>query len=454
MTNKNKVDIWELLESSLAAQGPQMQSQTTSDPRSPEQQLVDKKRFKKWSQIATALGVVFWFYVITKLFVIDLDVLAVSALGPSFEWILWFKSVLFLILLVVSGLFLWGWFTLFTVMYVLFFPLILVFWKIPSYIYKKRSWLLLMSFINTVGLGIKNLRYNIESKSIFIICAVLILFTNIPLVLGAAAAILLFILIWASVRTVSLVFKTDWFLQVHEKIILKFVDSSFVSSLTTVKDELKYGQLKVLNTEQVNSITSSIYFSMLVNKSLYFWAYQLKQYRQSGMMIIFNSLSFLSLFICTVLVFWLINTSVYKIDPTQFNTGSSVSLLAMFVYSMSTLFLNDAAGISPVGNIALVVRILAAFFGTIFLLTILANFLMANRHSRNNESLDNIVKVLKERAKKEDDVFRNEFSLTVDEAQEKLEQLGKGLHAFVKLLGSAIPKDFMTSDVEAKNIKK
>lgn len=126
----------------------------------------------------------------------------------------------------------------------------------------------------------------------------------------------------------------------------------------------------------------------------------------------------------------------------------------MFVYSMSTLFLNDAAGISPVGNIALVVRILAAFFGTIFLLTILANFLMANRHSRNNESLDNIVKVLKERAKKEDDVFRNEFSLTVDEAQEKLEQLGKGLHAFVKLLGSAIPKDFMTSDVEAKNIKK
>ncbi len=262
---------------------------------------------------------------------------------------------------------------------------------------------------------------------------------------------LILILFWAAFRTVKLTFQKDWFIKIHEQFITKVVDSKIVAGLTTLNDDIATGKVQKLDANQLATVTTSISGSMLINKGLYFWAYQLQKYKQSGMSIIFNAFTFVWLFTGTVYVFWLVNTAIFKIDPGQFNIESSGSGIAILVYSMSTLFLNDGAGISPAGTTALVVRLIAAVFGSIFLLTVVANILMVIRQSRDNASLEGIVTKLKDRAKKQDEVFKQQFSLSVDEARLKMEQLNQGIHGLIGMINAAIPSDFMSPTKGKKN---
>jgi hypothetical protein len=445
-----KVDLWSLLEQSANP----LDSPPSSSTKKPseEEARKNKKKIKRFLLFADCLSLLFWLYVLTQLFLINLDSWLVHISPEPIATLLTYKYVLFFTISIVVGVFFWKWLTAALLLYVFSFPLLAICWRIPRLLYKSQGWLGVMGFVNWAGLAIKNLRYNLISKSLAIISAVIILFTNIKFLIILAIVCLFFLLTWGSGRTVRLALRSNWFVEIHEKIINKFVNSGFLKGLVTVNEDLKTGHLSKLDNTQVSSLTNNIQFGLIATKGLYFWAYQLQQYREKYINVLFNITTFVWLLLGGALTFWLVNIGLYKIDPSQFSASDThISNLSMLVYSISGLFFSDGAGIIPSADLAQISRILAGLFGTVFLLTVVMNVVMILRQSKDDRTLNKTVGNLKKRAGELDDEFQGQFSISPDEALEKMVQMKRGMYSFIALLTSRIPKDFMRIEDDSKD---
>lgn len=438
------------MEKSVASSVPE--SVPVGKKKSDEEIKQNKKKIKRFLVFADCVSMLFWLYVVIQLFLFNLDGWLISATPEPLSSLLAYKYILFFTGCIVFGIFFWKWLAALLVGYVLFFPILASTWRIPRLLYKTQGWLGIMGFINAIGLSIRNLRYNLIAKSLAIISAVIILSTNATYLIIPAMLCIFVLLIWGSVRTFKRTIRANWFIEIHEKIINKFVSSDFLKGLISVNEDIKNGQVTQLDSTQVATLTNNIQFSLIATKGLYFWAYQLQQYREKYINVLFNIATFLWLLIGGALAFWLINIGLYKIDVSQFTSlETPITNLAMLVYSISGLFFNDGAGINATGSLAQISRILAGFFGSIFLLTLVMNVAMTLRQSKDDAALNKTVKNLKKRANELEKEFQGQFLITPDEAVEKMVQMKKGVHSFLSLLSSMIPTDFIkTNDKESK----
>src|SRR5215207_8408620 len=90
--------------------------------------------------VREVLAIFVWGYVITKLFIFDIDNFLVERFIPNYAWLLNYK---FFIIIVITSIIwlitknrqiiLWS-------LFVLFYPLIIFLWRIPALIFKRKSW--------------------------------------------------------------------------------------------------------------------------------------------------------------------------------------------------------------------------------------------------------------------------------------------------------------------------
>src|SRR5580700_5126471 len=93
--------------------------------------------------VREVIAISFWIYAICKLLVFDIDVAIINYVNPRYIWVAQYKFLLLLgtlsvVVLITKNKHLIVWF-----LYVLFYPLIALCWKIPRFAFKKGSWLLL-----------------------------------------------------------------------------------------------------------------------------------------------------------------------------------------------------------------------------------------------------------------------------------------------------------------------
>jgi hypothetical protein len=392
------------------------------------------------------MGSVVWVYALVKLAIIDIDRILLEAAVPGSAWILDYRALLFLLAVCLTSIFLWRWLALAAIGYVLFFPLVIVFWKVPALIIRRklyRGWLMWMVVFNGLVNFVRNLRYYLVSKSLLIIVVLGILFMSNKYVLIFSAIILLLLLAWAIERILFDTFRTSWFLRVQKRAldtvtswILK-PEQRWSAEILAKRDE------GTLNSTELQNVASRIQLEIVANQFLYYWAYKLRQYSQSQLSFLFNSFSYGLLFLGSVLVFWLLNLALLKVEPGQFAFDDYPSRIAMLLYSLSSLVLNDGGGVSPQGDLAFILRVIAGFYGIFFLSVFVVNLLFTYRGAREDTELRSTVEDLRERAKAHEAEFRAALQVSFDEACDRLLALGLGTFVMViRLLKSAVPPDF------------
>lgn len=117
--------------------------------------------------IREVLAVLIWGYVITKLFIFDVDNFLVGKLVPEYTWLLTYKF--FIIIVVISivwlvtkkiQIILWS-------LFVLFYPAIIILWRIPVLIFKKKSWNFAFAFIDSIVYFFKSIKKSFITMSFF-----------------------------------------------------------------------------------------------------------------------------------------------------------------------------------------------------------------------------------------------------------------------------------------------
>ena len=379
--------------------------------------------------VRETLAVLFWAYVLIKLFVFDIDIFLMNRFLPRYVWLLNLKFFILiggiaLIWLVTKNKYILAW-----SLYVFFYPAIILLWKIPFFIFKQRSWILAFAFINSIISFFKSIKYNFIISAFFLASlAVIFSFSNEKL-LWFASAVILGVLLTTYVNRFILVFKPSSIFQVHIKIFSGIRKHG--SSYFTLDESIKNLPLEKLDQKQMEKWTTNLQMSVLFNRVCLFAAKKLRDYQNSGINIISYVLTILMLIVLTIFSFATINYALFKIDAGLFSYPVIPSFFTFFYYSFNSLLFNSIQEITPIMPISQIVSMMEFFFA-LFLVVIFVSLLLSVRNQRHTEELNEVIKGIEGQGKDMEGFIRDEYKInSIDDAIAELEKLKAGMAKFI-----------------------
>lgn len=440
-------DVWLVL-GRCSGITPVASSQAVLSPVAPKPTLTRWQTAKLRARrvLRDTISAGFWLYVVLQLLVVDVFSLIFGADASSARFVVTHRAIPVAILCLILGAFYWRWKTLWSLLYVAFFPLIVVCWKVPKLFVKARLYrnaMAMMALLNGGMLLAKNVRYHLISKSAGLIAVVLIALSDSPTLILLGAGIVLILLACSLVRVVLQTFRSGAFVESQGKLL------SFAAKVTDSPIQLNVvtGADGTVTKQQAEQLANSIQAAAIFNRLLYLWAYKLQQYREASFVVVFNALAYAALFVGSTVALFLLNLAVLRAAPGQYAGPAHPSTIALYLYSLSSMFFSDGGGISPSGNIAFGVRIFAELFGPGFALTVIVNTLLVRSGSRDDTDLKKTVKELTRRAQQHEANFHEATRVGVDEACQRLVKLGLGnLISFLNWLKEAVPSEFIGGD--------
>jgi len=400
---------------------------------------VDQKEIQKTNEtknsahgfvvvIREIVAMLFWGYVITKVFILDIDLILVEKLSPNYLWLIQYKffillGLLAIILLVTKNkqLILWS-------LFIIFYPLLLIFWRIPVLLFRRKSWSFLLALIDSIVPFLKSFRFTFIALALFLISVVVILTVSNPIPLWISMTVMLTFHFWVFLQKFLSVLKPSGADQVYIKIfsffgeLVKFKPVPAAPTAVLSDKELEL-TLEDMDEKQIQKWTTGVLWLALFNRVCLFVAKKIKSYLDSRFNIISSVFGILILVLFTVLSFSLLNFGLFKINPNYFSFQAEPTIFNFFYYSFNIFLFNPIQEIiakAPIAQIANMVEYLFA----IFLIAIFVSLVFSFRSQRETEELNNLIAFLTEEGTKAEGVLKDKYRLnTVEEAMEALQKL-------------------------------
>ena len=398
------------------------------------------RRLRRHLRILDVLGVVFWLYVVLKLFVYDVDRELLTALGA--EGLANYRFFFFLaILVLIVALTKRKGVALLYVGYVLFFPFVILLWKLPRLIYKTRSWLVALAAVNVVTAVFRDFKFNVVTKSLVLLALLCVFVADTAFILVPASITLVVLLLITLYRSISATLTGSRFIDLQKSALKKIGESDFVEQFVQVPENLRDDEVEKFDKDQMTEFIGKLSNGLLAVRVTYFWAYQLERYRQSQAPTFFAFLTYVWLFIISVVTVWALNLAVLKIDPDQFTFAMYPSNLQVLYYSFVSFALNGIPALEPVGDVAITIKIMAGLMGLLLFGALITNLVLVAR-KRHDEELARTIEGFKGRARAMEAEFGQEFDIAPEAAVEWLKEIGSGAVRLLAFFTSRIPSDF------------
>jgi hypothetical protein len=282
------------------------QPQDSSDhevPQRPKKTRTTMRRLLIF--IREILAILFWVYVITKVFVFDIDIFLVANLSPNYTWLINYKffiliGILAIILLVTKNRHILAW-----SLFILFYPVILFFWRIPVLVFRKKSWNLVFALIDSVVSLFKSFKVTFIVTAFYLISVVVILAASHMILLWVSLIVLLVIHFWAYIQKIIQVFKPSGVYQAYSKVFSFFGDfvrfrPAPAASATVLSEKELELPLEDMDEKQIQKWTTGVQWLALFNRVCLFGAKNIKAYQNSRFNIISSVFGILILVLYTV----------------------------------------------------------------------------------------------------------------------------------------------------------
>ena len=378
----------------------------------------------RWIGLET-VAVLFWLYVITKLFVFDVDVYLLDLFAPKWAWLLNYKFPILLGLIVV-GMVVSRSLTLgLAVIFIVFYPFIVLFWKIPRFVWKQKSWLLAFALVNAAISFFYSFKRDFIAATLFLICAILIVTVDNQYTLLGASLLLLAIVAFAYYAAFLKAFKPSAVFETYTKL--------FPAVRTSIKVDKLFRNLPVasMTAQQIDSRTNTLEMVVLFNRACLLITKKLRNYQRSGVNVISYVFGLVFLLIVTIFAFGLINYAMFKIGPNLYQfTYSQPSLFAFIYYSAGSMFYT-ANGLVPIATVSQAIQLLEFLCG-VLLLVILVTVLVALRNEKYSQELENVISSVEREGHAAESVLQSGFNLdSIEAAIAALQQAKAGMAAFI-----------------------
>lgn len=389
---------------------------------------------------ADTLSSLLWIYLIIKIFVIDFDLLIIQKLFPDLIWLLKYKFFILIGIASILMIVMKGSFYL-LVIYVIFFPFLILLWKIPKLLWKTKSWTLFLSLLNFTLTFFKNFKVNFISKSFALISFFIILISKPSFLLFLPLVYLLAFLLFSTIRSISQSFRPSEVFTLQHKLINKLRNSKFGKSMISIDKKIKNKPIVKLDDQQLTTFTTNLQMVVVFNRFCYFFAHKLEEYKESKINALFNMWSYLWLFIQIVLIFTFINLGLYKINYTNFKYLETPNFYHFLYYSFNSVLTGGIEEFYPATGIAIITNITMKLFGLLLLPTFLINIIFSIREQKFNKNIESAIKAIKKEGDELDKFIKSEYKLTTRQAIKKLAGLKAGMINLIYNLSKEIPTE-------------
>ncbi len=372
----------------------------------------EKKKEWKWCLKQAIFGII-WIGIILKLFVIDWDMLLIKRYFPSIEWILNYKILFFVVVIIAtSKLKLYS--IIINILYFIFFPFIWLFVVIPGYLIFKCKWNMIISYLNTVIIFFKNFRYKLVMAILYGVILILSINTSNSIILIIAIIFNIFCICGIIKFSFKLAFKEPEIYELYKKIVdtlmCRKIDNEEEYINVKDKDELKN------NTTAVTILEKRV----LVNRMLLFSAKKLKKYRDTKSYALQQLVLFSAIVIISALSYSIINYSLFVLEPSNYKILENTP---QFIDFISYTFCCSSGYIIPWSTLAKIMEILKAILVFALFGSFISNAFEVNKN-KQQEGLDEIIKMMNEGAKLEESkIVKKDVFDDIDEAIQMLQQV-------------------------------
>lgn len=344
--------------------------------------------------IREILAIFIWGYVIAKLFVFDIDNYLVERLIPNYTWLLTYKFFIIIVLISIiwlavknTQIILWS-------LFVFFYPLIIILWRIPILIFKKKSWNFAFAFTDSIIYFFKSIKKAFATTSFFLASTVVVLVSQNTILLWLSIAVLLIILLLVYIQRVVLVFKPSGIYQIYSRFFYNLGEYLRKSPLVgKLNDDESVLPIESMEEKQIQKWVSHVQQLVLLDKTCLFVAKKMKSYQNSGFTIVSSIFGVLLLALYTVFSFAVINYGLYKIDQHFYSLTATPSFFNFFYYSFNLLLFNSIQEITAIAPLSQVAFMSQSFF-VLFLIAILVSLVLTFRSQKDAEELKDAIEDL------------------------------------------------------------
>lgn len=371
-----------------------------------------------------SLGFLFWTYLFIKIFVFDIDILVVSKLLPSLKWILDYKFFAIIGVIAIYWVIAGNKEILKTISVIIFYPFIIVFWRIPVIFFKKKSWIGVFASIGITTSIFRNIKINFLLFTAVSISLLLIYISLSTFLLYLSSIILLFYLIFHFFRKIKYSFKPSHIFSMQSDTIINFWKKH--QDKFGLSNELKNVEYKSMDSNVLQKWSNSLQMVVIFNRICYFLTSKLRDYQKSRFNVGIYLLSLILTVIITIIVFGFVNFAINKVDSQSFSSIPRGNLLFFVYYSFNTLFTNSINDFYPVSDIARFISSLEILFA--FLILVILFFLFTTiLRDKHNEEIDTAILALKKQGQELESYLTTEYKMDIDSAIKTIEEIKGGM---------------------------
>lgn len=374
------------------------------------------------------LAALFWMYVILKLFVLNVDEVLVREFFPEALWLVEYRGVVLIGIFAVIAIVTWGFNLLGWVLHILFYPLILIFWHIPSWLVKRRAWTLTVALIAATASAIRSLRWTIIVAGFFTVGSTLIAagISGSPVISGMILISVCLVIIY--VRTMLEAFRSslDMFSSQSLDKLWAAISKNF-----TLTNDVRALEVDTMTEAQRNTWIANLQMSVLYGRVCYFIADKLRTLRQGRITAAIAAVKVAGLFIVTVIAFSLLSLGLHKVDHSQYIYDGVLRGFDFLWYAFQASFMNGVSEIVPKGALARALFMINELTTGLILFVIVVFFLTGVQAARNADQMDSLIEKIREHAEESERFVADNFGLTIEAAVNELTRLQAGMLGWI-----------------------
>lgn len=391
-------------------------------------QEADKKEKKKDSKFKVyfreSIGFLFWAYLFIKILVFDIDVFIINEYVPFLKWIIDYKFFILIAVIAIYWLVVGNKEFAKTISVILFYPLILIFWRIPVIFFKRKSWIGVFASIGITTSIFKNIKINFIVFTAVSISLLFIIISSSAFLLYLSSFILLCYLTFHFFRKIKFSFKPSHIFSMQSDAFINFWRKH--NDKFGLANELKDVDYKEMDSSALQKWSTSLQTVIIFNRICYFFTSKLRDYQKSRFNVAIYLFSLIITVCITIIIFSFVNLAIYKADIYSFNSIPRGNFLFFVYYSFNTLFTNSINDFYPISDIARFISSLEIFFA--FLILVILFFLFTTiLRDKHNEEIDTAIVALKKQGQELESYISTEYKMDIDSAIKTVEEVKGGM---------------------------
>jgi hypothetical protein len=406
------------------------------------------RRRRRRVHVLDMVALLIWGTVLVKLCVADLDRVLVNSFWPQAVWIVDLRWAVALVLVAVT---LWM-FRLRTIAlaaaYVATYPLVLLFWKLPKALLKRRSRALTFAIANFMVGAFVHARGLLSTLAVTTTAVLIIVLSQTTWLIAMGAVALSVTLIWTIVSGTRDLMRSSGFLVAQQKAIEWIIGTGTFEQLLTPKHPDKLS-IKDWTVDDAKAYRDAAGSTVLVRRGLRFWAYAIDEYRRGPVIALAGVGLVVWMLVQVAVAFSFISYAIYQIDPLQFSFQSDPQWWTFLHYAVTSMYFGEIGALQAVGLGAVLAKLANGVLGVIVIGLVIAGVLLTYRAGRREAEAAGAVRLLEREREHIDRLAVEDYKLGIDQLEERLASVAWGLKLFARWLHSQVPSSWH-SDSDAR----